>query len=137
MAATFGGLILAIIMIRISRPKLYVDWILIGIAYLRLGLMLMRDPLLSSRTLFAFFYVLLAASALLTLWIGATLAAGVNGASWLVAAGLTNLFCSAMAVFSHFLTFIPLPDTILAVDLLLLGIAIAGVGISLDRSALR
>jgi uncharacterized membrane protein HdeD (DUF308 family) len=78
MAATFGGLILAIIMIRISRPKLYVDWILIGIAYLGLGLMLMRDPLLSSRTLFAFFCVLLAASALLTLWIGATLAAGVR-----------------------------------------------------------
>ncbi|MBP1848305.1 uncharacterized membrane protein HdeD (DUF308 family) [Rhizobium petrolearium] len=135
MASVFGGLLLAIIIIRLGRPKLYFDWIIVGILHLWLGLILTNDPLLASTWSLASFYVILAASAALTTWIGVTIGILGDGGTWLVAGGLASFVCAVVGgIINGWTDFSIEPDVILGTNLLLLGLAIGGLGLSLRKT---
>lgn len=133
MASIFGGLLISIIIIRISRPKLFWDWIALGTLHTTLGFLLTKSPSLWSSQSFVVFCALLLATAILRLWIGATLVQW-NGRSYLLASGLTGLFCTGWAVATRLTSSPTSPDFILAVDLLITGLSIAGLGLSLRQS---
>ncbi|MBS0251333.1 MAG: hypothetical protein JSR78_09740, partial [Proteobacteria bacterium] len=104
--STYGGMLLAIITFRIGYPKLLADWIALGGLYAALGLLVAKSPLLTVGTQFTLFSVLLTASAVLTIWLGATHSFGANGQDGfshyaLVAAGIAGLLCVAWAITSH------------------------------------
>ncbi|EJN06751.1 hypothetical protein [Phyllobacterium sp. YR531] len=134
MSSIFGGLLLSIVLTRMGRPVLYLDWIANGVVRVGLGFLLSNDSLFASTLSLVLFCSLFTTSAVLTIWIGLTLNI-VNGRAWLVAQGLVGLFCVAWTIFDHFTLANIRPDVILAVDLLLHGLAIAGVGLSLRRYA--
>jgi uncharacterized membrane protein HdeD (DUF308 family) len=127
MASTFGGLLLAIIVIRMSRSALYFDWIGVGLLHGGLGLLSSKDPSLLAATTFAFFTILLAASALLRIWIGATHEAS-SGTASLAAGGLCGLFCTVWAIAGRVMGVVTDAGTILSVDLLVLGMSVVGFG---------
>lgn len=130
MASMFGGLLLAIIIVRIGRPAIYFDWIAVGLLYVGIGVLLSANPWLSPVRAFVLFCLLFTASALLRTWIGVTLDA--RGSDWLTANGLTALFCVAWAIGCRVMAASrPSPDVIVAVDLMLTGLSIAGFGLSL------
>lgn len=132
MASIFGGLLLSIIIIRIGSPELFLDWIVFGTLQTTLGLLLTKQPSLALTAWFALFCLLLAASAALRLWIGVTLDAG-NGGAWLAASGFTGFFCTFWAISCRLLGIIIDPDVVLAVDSLVSGLSIIGLGFSLRR----
>lgn len=134
MASIFGGLLLAIIIIRLGRPALYFDWIANGLLHIGLGLLLTKDPFLLSWSSFLLFSILLAGSALLMTWIGMTLDIP-GGRAWLMAGGLASLICVAWLVVERLTVTFVEPDVVLGVVLLLLGLSIAGLGLSLKRRA--
>jgi hypothetical protein len=131
MASLFAGLLLSIIMVRIGRPQLYLDWIAKGIFYSWLGSILLGDPALESVWSFSLFYILLVG--LLIIWIGATLGPD-DGRAWLVAGGLSNLLCAAWATVDRCVAQHIEPDLVLSTSLLLLGLSICGFGLSLRKS---
>lgn len=134
MASIFGGLLLAIIMMRLGRPVLYLDWVLNGAFHIGLGLLLTKDPFLLSSWSFPLFATLLASSALLMTWIGMTLDIP-GGRDWLMAGGLASFGCVVWSVIERSTVTIVEPDVVLGVVLLLLGLSIAGLGLSLRRRA--
>jgi uncharacterized membrane protein HdeD (DUF308 family) len=134
MASIFGGLLLSIIVIRISRPKVYLDWILAGSLHTVLGIMVTEHPLLLPTSAFAIFCVLLTSLAVVRVWIGLT-AEWMSGGTWLVASGLSGLFCVAWAILSRYFFITTSPDVILTTDLLLTGLSISGFGFALRRKA--
>ncbi len=71
--AIFSGAMLCIIVIRIGRPALYLDWIASGLLYIGLGSLLSSHAVTASPMAFALFCALFLASALLRIWIAATL----------------------------------------------------------------
>lgn len=130
MGAMFGGLLTGIIIIRLSRPELYLDWIAAGILQIGLGLMLSRDAQLVAPSEFALFCLVFVALGTLRLWIGATLEPGKGTAS-LMAGGLTSLFCVGWAILERFAAIGVAWDVIVATDLLLTGFSIFGFGLAL------
>lgn len=127
MTSIFGGVLLLITMIKIARPTVYLDWMAIGIAHVALGTMVAEDPSLSTDSgIFLIFWLVSAASALIMVWIGKTL--NLTGGVYLVAGGLTNLACLAVAILFNSAAHGPLPDNILATQLLILGLSLLGLG---------
>lgn len=133
MAAIFGGLLLSIIVIRLGRPELYLDWIMNGALHVAFGLLLVKDSMLTTGWSFTMFTLLLLASSLLTIWIGATLAVP-GGRAWLIASGKTSLLCVAWIIFDPGAVPIVKPDFVSAVELLLLGFSILGLASAVRRN---
>lgn len=136
MGAIFGGLLIAIIIIRVARPALYLDWIAVGALQAALGLILSRDPQLAAAPGFALFCLVFVALGLLRLWIGVTLEPG-KGAASLMAGGLTSLFCVAWVMLDRFAAIGVASDVIVATDLLLTGFSIVGFGLALRHPPAR
>ncbi len=132
MGAVFGGLLIGIIIIRIARPALYLDWIAAGVLQAGLGIILSRDPTLSFIPAFILFCGVFAVLAMLRLWIAATLTPGKGSAS-LMAGGLTSMFCIAWAIVDRLTGSVVTPDAILATDLMLTGASIIGFGLTLRQ----
>lgn len=132
MASLFAGLLFAIIIIRLGRPALYIDWVANGVLHVCLGIVLTNDAYLLSTWFAISFYTLLIACGLTTTWIGVTLPFG-NGRPSFVAGGLASLVVAASAIFDRLVTQAIAPDTILASLLLLLGLSTSYLGLSLRR----
>ena len=130
LSAIFGGSMLCIAIVRIGRPAIYLDWVVSALLYIGLGIVLAGHSALLSTPVFGLFCLLFIASALLRTWIGATLDAG-GGTSWLIAGGLTGLFCVAWMIFMRLGAIDVDPDFVLSVDLMVHGVSIAGFGLSL------
>jgi hypothetical protein len=60
---------LCVIILRISRPAIYLDWIVSGLLYIGLGGALASQAMSSSASALTLFCVLLLATALLRIWI--------------------------------------------------------------------
>ena len=136
LASIVGGLLQVLLMLRIGGPDIYGDWVSLGLLDTCLGVVLTFDPGLALWTSSALFTLLLAASSLLRIWIGLTLATG-SAFTWLGTSGLMGLFLllwlwGATNAFSGFDRLVAV-DLVLRVDLLLRGAAIVGFGLSLPR----
>jgi uncharacterized membrane protein HdeD (DUF308 family) len=134
LSAIFSGLMLWIAVIRIGRPAIYLDWIVSALLYIGLGFVLAGHAALVSTHVFGLFCLLFIASALLRTWIGATLEAG-GGTAWLMAGGLTGLFCVVWMIVMRLGAIDVNPDLILSVDLMVHGVSIAGFGLSLRATS--
>jgi len=133
MAPVFGGILIMIIIVRVARPALYLDWIALGVLEVILGLLLADGPFVYGLSFLLPLFLCFGMLALLRVWIGLTLPPG-KGAASLLAGGLAGLFCLSWMIVDQFIISVVEPDTILAVDLLLTGLAIVGFGLSLDHS---
>ena len=128
LSAIFGGSMLCIAVVRIGRPAIYLDWVVSALLYIGLGIVLAGHSALVSTPVFGLFCFLFIASALLRTWTGATLEAG-GGTAWLIAGGLTGLFCVAWMIFMRLGAIDVDPDFVLSVDLMVHGVSIAGFGL--------
>jgi uncharacterized membrane protein HdeD (DUF308 family) len=136
-SATFGGVMLCIAVIRIGWPTLYLDWIVSGLLYMGLGAILYRNSTAIPNEIFLLFCTVFLASAALRIWIAATLGAKDERRAWLMAGGLTGLFC-AFWMIVMWLTEIAIdPDLVVCVDVMLYGLSIAGFGLSLREPGER
>jgi len=125
----FGGLLIAIIITRLSRPGFAVDWVAIGVLNVALGILLVQDPLLTSMMTLLVFCLLFMAGGVLKLWIGATLGPGKGSAS-ITAGGLTGLLCFGCFLVDRFVTNGIGPEVFAAIDLTLSGFAFVGLGVA-------
>ncbi|MDX3924716.1 MAG: hypothetical protein QHC90_02750 [Shinella sp.] len=132
MASLFAGLLFSIIVIRLGRPKLYLDWIVVGALHICLGLMLTRDPNLVSTWYPILFYLFLMACALMTTWIGLTMDAAEERPP-LVAGGVSSLVVVIGAIVDASVTRKIAPDMVLATSLLLLGLSAGTLGMALRK----
>ncbi len=130
-SATFGGAMLCIAIVRIGWPALYLDWIASGLLYIGLGAILYRNSTAISNEIFLLFCPLFLASASLRIWIAATLGAKDDSTAWLMAGGLTGLFCASWTIVMWFTATAIDPDLVICVDVMLYGLSIAGFGLSL------
>lgn len=133
-AAIFGGALLSIGIFRIARPAFYLDWIMVGLIYTGLGVLLSGQPGLVPTESFVLFCTVFLVSALLRLWLGTT-CANDNGRVWLTAGAGTGLFCVVWLVATRVAAMRIDPDIVLCVDLSMYGVSIARFGYSLRRPA--
>ncbi|MRH98636.1 hypothetical protein [Agrobacterium tumefaciens] len=132
MASMFGGLIICIIMLRLSRPAIFLDWTFFGIFQVLLGMQVQIG--LSSEIPLgtAIFYFSLVASALLLIVIGIQ-TNFLEGRAWLLAGGLCSLILSVASI-AEAVTIGHLgPDNTLLISLLIAGLSVVGMGVSLKK----
>ncbi|WLD96324.1 hypothetical protein PX860_12280 [Agrobacterium leguminum] len=123
MESIFGGLLVSVIIMRIGRPDLYIDWICAGIVQVCLGFILVKSPDLEY---FSVFFIAMLLLATLRVFIGMTIP---SASLW--AGGLTTFFCLASSTLDRVASFALAPDVIVATDLALTGISIASFGLSI------
>jgi hypothetical protein len=133
MGFVFAGLLVGIIVLRIARPLLYLDWIAVGLLKIILGVILGSAP--SQTTLLAFisFSLVFTILAMLKVWIGIAFPPGKAAAS-LTAGGFVSLFCVAGVVVTRMAKLGISVDTILAIDLTITGFSIIGFGLAMRPS---
>ncbi len=124
----FGGVTIAIIIIKIARPEVYADWILSAAIYVGVGLSLFvgqaRNEVLAQIS----FSVLLIAAGAVRIWIGLTVDRE-SAAVWLCSSGGIAM-ASGLVAFADWLFAMQFSlPAMLAVDLASLGISIARFGI--------
>lgn len=125
-----GGLLFAIIIMRLARPASYPDWISIGVLQAAMGCIVCVDQGLRSSAAFLLFCCLFSGLSLLRLWVGETIHPR-RGAASLLAGGYTTLFLVVWLIFDRCLGFGTGPDIILAADLLVAGFTMISFGLSL------
>lgn len=130
MPAMFSGLMISIIILRISRPQIYWDWVSLGALEIGLGIMLKTDPLLVSALYALLFYGLLAMSAVQLCVIGAFMRP-VKAYTWLGAGGIVNILVTMLGCLDHFTSKIIAVETVLLTTLMIVGLSLIGLGMSL------
>ncbi|MFB9948708.1 hypothetical protein ACFFP0_07600 [Rhizobium puerariae] len=130
MGFVFGGLLIGIIIMRLARPLLYLDWIAVAVLKIVLGFMLARDPLQTALPAFLLFSFAFTILGVLKIWIGISFPFGRAAAS-LTAGGLVSLFIVAGLVVDRVAELGIGADTILAIDLTIAGLSIIGFGLAL------
>ncbi|NSY98910.1 hypothetical protein [Agrobacterium tumefaciens] len=130
LGSILGGLLFAIIILRLARPALYPDWIAIGVLQAAMGCVVSIDSELQSAGAFLLICCLLLALSLLRLWVGETVRPR-RGAASLLAGGLTTLFLMMWLIVDHCLGIGAGPDILLAADLLVAGFTMISFGLSL------
>lgn len=130
MGSVFAGALIVIIIVRLARPLLYLDWIAVGMLKIALGLVLGADSSSAKLLVFALFGLIFTILSLLKLWIGLTYPPGRAAAS-LTAGGFVSLFCVMGLVVARVANLGIGADTILAIDLTITGFSIIGFGLAL------
>ncbi|NTD87657.1 hypothetical protein [Agrobacterium tumefaciens] len=135
MASMFGGLLICIIMLRLSRPAILLDWTLFGIIQVILGIQV-QTGLSSAGTLGAvIFYFGLIASAALLIVIGVqTHFPGAR--TWLLAGGICSLIISVASIIENITSGQLGTDSTLLIILTIVGLSVLGMGASLRRTSL-
>lgn len=129
MSAIFSGLLIAIIILRIGRPKIYWDWAALGAFEISLGVLLKMDPLLASVLHALLFYGLLAMSAVQLCVIGAYM--NPKAFTWLGAGGMANIIVATFGCLDHFTSKTISAETALLTTLMITGLSLIGLGMSL------
>ncbi len=130
LGSILGGLLFAIIILRLARPTLYPDWIAIGVLQATMGCVVSIDPELQSAGAFPVVCSLLLALSGLRLWTGETIRPR-RGAASLLAGGCTTLFLTVWLIADHRFGLGTGPDMVLAADLLVAGFTTIFFGLSL------
>lgn len=136
LAPMLGGLLFAIIIMRLARPVPYPDWIAIGAFQAAMGCVVCVDQGLLSPAIFLLFCCLFLGLALLRLWVGETLRPR-RGAASLLAGGWTTQFFILWLVVDRCFRLGAGPDIILAADLLVAGFTMVSFGLSLRSESDR
>jgi hypothetical protein len=130
LAGTFGGLVIGIIMIKLSRPGIYWDWTMLGAIQVGLGIVLKTSPYLARSQDTTVFFGLLLIVALLLLWIGATTRQS-TGRAWIGAGGLAVLLITVFGLIDHIAIGLLRPEVVVLTTMTLIGVSVFGFGISL------
>ncbi|MDP9857520.1 hypothetical protein [Agrobacterium tumefaciens] len=125
-----GGLLFAIIVLRLARPSIYPDWITIGLLQAAVGCIVSIDPELRSTGAFTVVCFLLLTLSGLRLWAGETLRPR-RGAASLLAGGCTTPFIILWMIADRCFGLGTGPDMVLTADLLVAGSTIILFGLSL------
>lgn len=132
MASMFGGLIICIIMLRLSRPAIFLDWTLFGLVQVVLGIHV-QAGLSSAVPIGAVtFYFGLMVSSMLLIFIGAQ-AHFPEGRAWLLAGGISSLLISVASLAETFISGYLGPDNTLLITLTIAGLSVVGMGVSLKN----
>lgn len=129
LGSILGGLLFAIIILRLARPVRYADWIAIGAFQAALGYLVCVGNGLRSPAFFLLFCCLFLGLALLRLWVGETFRPR-RGAASLLAGGWTTLFFILWLIVDRCFRLGAGPDIILAADLLVAGFTMVSFGLS-------
>lgn len=130
LAGTFGGLVIGIIMIKLSRPGIYWDWTMLGAVQVGLGIVLKTSPYLARSQDATVFFGLLLIVASLLLWIGATTRQS-TGRAWIGAGGLAVLLITVFGLIDHLAIGLLRPEVVVLTTMTLIGVSVFGFGISL------
>lgn len=130
LGSILGGLLFAIIILRLTRPAFYPDWIAIGVLQAMMGCVVSIDPELQSAGAFLVVCSLLLALSGLRLWTGETIRPR-RGAASLLAGGYTTLFLLLWLIADRCFLLGTGADMILATDLLVAGFTVVLWGLSL------
>lgn len=131
-SAIFSGIIMILVVLKIARGDIYIDWLMNGIPCILAGVALSSDENLTSISTLIFLSTFLVASGIARIWIGLT-ASPEDGATWILSSGCVAIL-SAFWIFCAW--FLAMPTTaalILAFDTLFQGIAMTGYGLSLKE----
>lgn len=122
--AIFGGLTIAVFIAKIARAETYADWILSAAIYVGVGFSLLFNEVRGEALAQISFAMLLIALGAVRIWIGLTVEPA-TAAMWLCSSGCIALVSGLVTIAGWaFAMQLPL-RTILAVDLLSLGVSIA------------
>jgi uncharacterized membrane protein HdeD (DUF308 family) len=129
-SAIFGGIAVALFVIKIARGALYWDWLLSSALYFLAGVALSWDENLAHASSLLCVCSLMLACGAIRIWIGLT-AFPEEGASWILCSGLVDV-CTGIWIALLWLLAAPATTALIfAFDTLFQGMAIAGFGISL------
>lgn len=131
-SAIFGGIGVALFVIRIARGAPYWDWLLSAILYFLAGVVFSLDENLSSVSSLLCVFSLMFACGAIRIWIGLT-ASPYEGASWIFCSGWVGVCSGIWIALLWLLAAQTTIALIFAFDTLFQGIAIAGFGISLKE----
>ena len=129
-SAIFGGVAIVLIVPRIARGDIYVDWMVNAILCILAGAALSSDENLAHISTLIYICVLLLACGAIRIWIGLT-ASPEDGAIWILSSGCVAALGALWIVFAWLLVVPRTAALILAFDTLFQGIAISGFGLSL------
>lgn len=131
--AIFSGAILFVLIQKISRTRIYLDWTLNGVSFMAVGCVLYANEALDHSYSLVLFCTFLLASGLSRIWIGYT--TEPQAASWILSSGSIALLAVLWIVGAQVLQISTSPSNVLAFDILFQGVSIVGFGLSLkDRS---
>jgi uncharacterized membrane protein HdeD (DUF308 family) len=131
-SAVFGGIAVALFVIKIARGALYWDWLLSALLYFLAGLALSWDENLTYGLSLLYVCSLMLACGAIRIWIGLT-ASPDEGASWILCSGWVDVCTGIWIALLWLLAAQMTIAVIFAFDTLFQGIAIAGFGISLKE----
>ncbi len=131
--ALFGGLAIAPFIQKISRAKVYLDWMLNAAFYFGVGYVFYGGETLNYNLSFVVACALLFASGWSRIWIG-TMAEPGGVASWMLSSGCIALLGVFWIVGARVLSVATTPSTIVALDCIFQGISIVGFGLSLKKA---
>lgn len=131
MSSMFGGLLVCIIMLRLSRPAIYLDWVALGLIQICLGFQV-QLKLTSVFSGFVVFQLGLVVSASLLIVIGFR-TPFFEGRSSLLAGGICSLIVSATSVVESLVSGQLSPDNILLITLTIMGLSLVGMSSSIRR----
>ncbi|MGR7997721.1 hypothetical protein [Xanthobacter sp. ZOL 2024] len=131
--AFYCGVLECMIIIRLGWPECYLDWMACGLFYMAFGGVLAGHVRLAALPRFALFATLFLACAFLRIWITLSLplASDRDRGAGLLASALTGVFCGAWLIASRLVGAPGAPGVILAVDLMIYGVAVTGFGLSM------
>ncbi len=129
-SAIFSGIAVLLLIQKISRTRIYVDWMLNAIFYIGAGLTLYAVEALDHILPLVLVCAFLFASGLSRIWIGVT-GEPQAAASWMLSSGCIALLSVLWIAGDQAFHMPTTPSIILAFDALFQGISIAGFGLSL------
>ncbi|WP_152025791.1 hypothetical protein [Agrobacterium tumefaciens] len=131
-ASMFGGLIICIIMLRLSRPAIFLDWTFFGIVQVLLGIQVQTGLSSDVPVGTAMFYLGLVASAVLLIVIGIQTHLP-EGRAWLLAGGICSMIISVASIAEAVTSGHLGPDNTLLITLMIAGLSVVGMGVSLKK----
>lgn len=131
-ASMFGGLIICIIMLRLSRPAIFLDWTFFGIVQVLLGIQVQTGLSSDVPVGTAMFYLGLVASAVLLIVIGIQ-THFPEGRAWLLAGGICSMIISVASIAEAVTSGHLGPDNTLLITLMIAGLSVVGMGVSLKK----
>ena len=129
-SALFGGVTIALFIVKLGKGAVYFDWIVFAIACVGVGLVLYADERISEFASLLLISICLGVSSGARLWIGST-ASPQPAANWIFASGYVGALGGLWIIGAWLMRMSAPPPIIIALDCLFQGVSITGFGLSL------
>lgn len=130
--AILGGAAVALLVVKIARTAVYIDWMLNGLFSIAAGFVLQADRSLGQLSSLILIFSFLLASGLARIWIG-LVHSPPRAANWMLSSGCIAVLASVWIAGSWILNLPTRPPLILAIDTFFQGLSIAGFGFALKE----